>query len=146
MLKGNVFTSVCQEFCPWGGGVHPQADTPLGRHPPDRHPRADTPQANTPLGRHNPGRHPPLQAYIPRQTPPRKMATAVVVRILLECILFSYPNTKFWNNYNYHVSFIISSKNENFNVNSPSNIHGIIQHETPELSRTWILEMYSVLA
>ena len=30
LREGNVFTSVCQEFCP-GGGVHtyfPQADTP----------------------------------------------------------------------------------------------------------------------
>ena len=50
LRKGNVFTSVCQEFCPQGGGVHrhtlgrhPSADTPLNRHPPGRH---------TYLGRH----------------------------------------------------------------------------------------------
>ena len=42
LRKGNVFTSVCQEFCPRGrGGVH----TPLGRHP----------AGQTPLT----GRHPP---------------------------------------------------------------------------------------
>ena len=54
-------------------GRYPQADTPLGRHPPGRHPRqtqrADIPPP-TPLGRHpqadtpTPGRHP-----YPRQTP-----------------------------------------------------------------------------
>ena len=36
LRKGNVFTSVFQEFCPWGC-VH------WGRHPPCRHPPADTP-------------------------------------------------------------------------------------------------------
>ena len=60
--KGNVLTSLCQEFCPQGGGrggVHPWADTsqadtshrqkaPLGRYSPgqtpsSRHPRAGTP-------------------------------------------------------------------------------------------------------
>ena len=36
----SCFTSMCQEFCPWGGGVHPWADTlprltsALGKHPP----------------------------------------------------------------------------------------------------------------
>ena len=40
MRKGNVFTSVCQEFCPQAGcGVWqrpppPRAEIPLGRHPP----------------------------------------------------------------------------------------------------------------
>ena len=33
--KGNVFTSVCQEFCPQGWWcTFPWADTPLGRQPP----------------------------------------------------------------------------------------------------------------
>ena len=56
LQKGNVFTSVCQEFCPLGDvhptgqttprqtlpvQTHPQADTPLVRHPPGRHPQAD---------------------------------------------------------------------------------------------------------
>ena len=44
LRKGNVFTSMCREFCPWGGGgVHP-----LGRQPP---PGQTTP---TPSGRHPP--------------------------------------------------------------------------------------------
>ena len=59
LWKGNVFTSVCQEFCPQGGEVYtparktgkrPRADIPLGRPPW---------QADTPLGRHTSlGRHP----------------------------------------------------------------------------------------
>ena len=38
LWKGNVFTSVCQEFCAWGG-------IPPGRHPPwQTPPWADAPQ------------------------------------------------------------------------------------------------------
>ena len=44
LRKGYVFTSVCQEFCPQWGGVHP-----LGRHSPRQ----------SPLGRHLPGQTPP---------------------------------------------------------------------------------------
>ena len=82
----------CLSVCPRGGvsaplhaGIHPprtrgrhpppwdQRQTPLGRHPPGRHPWADTPHpgtrgrppwADTPLGRHPPGQTPP------GQTPP----------------------------------------------------------------------------
>ena len=62
-------TSVCQEFCPQEGGVHPQADTtpqadnlwadPMGRHPPGQTPPwADTPQADTlPSDGHCSGRY-----------------------------------------------------------------------------------------
>ena len=39
LRKGNVYRSMCQEFCPQGGSRHPRADTPLGRHPP---PQADS--------------------------------------------------------------------------------------------------------
>ena len=42
LLKGNVFTSVCQVFCPQGRGVHP-----LGRH----NPRQTQTQADTSLAR-----------------------------------------------------------------------------------------------
>ena len=54
LRKGNVFTSMRQEFCPQGAGVHPPrqtllTNTPLGRHPA---PWADSPQVDTPLGRH----------------------------------------------------------------------------------------------
>ena len=60
--KGNVFTSVCQEFCPRGKVYTPWADTP----------QADTPPGQTP-----PRQTPPPQADTPhRQTPPRQMATA----------------------------------------------------------------------
>ena len=56
--QGNIFTSVCQEFCPQGGSasVHapPGADTPSpwSRHPPRADPprAADTPQEQTPPG------------------------------------------------------------------------------------------------
>ena len=97
LRKGNVFTSVCLEFCPQRGVYTPQADTPwtdpprqtpppsLGRHHP---PWADTPRADTPwtdppladtptlpgqtppsLGRHSPGRHPPPNACWDTHTP-----------------------------------------------------------------------------
>ena len=90
--KGNVFTSVCQEFCPQEGGVYPsmhwasspQAETPtprqtlpgltpppLGRHPPGQ---------TSHLGRHPPGQTPPWA-----DTPPWPLQQ--MVRILLECIL-----------------------------------------------------------
>ena len=45
LRQGNIFTSVCQEFCSRGGvsaSVHGVI------HPPGRHPRVDTPQADTP--------------------------------------------------------------------------------------------------
>ena len=58
--------------CPQGGGVHPQAHIPLGRHPPGRHPPwADPPVQTLPLGRHaSHGRqtHPSGQTS-PGQTP-----------------------------------------------------------------------------
>ena len=51
LRKGNVFTSVCQEFCPQGE-VHtlPPSwpDTPPGKHPLSKHPQADIPQADNP--------------------------------------------------------------------------------------------------
>ena len=66
LRKGNVFTSVCQEFCPQGGGVHPRDQTPPCQggvyspsvgppgqtHPLGRHPWADTPPSS---------RHPSLR-------------------------------------------------------------------------------------
>ena len=81
-MEGNVFTSMCQEFCPRGEsaqrnagihtthtlGIYPCRQTPLAEPPPrpmGRHPlpRADTPspRADIPTpGRHPgpPGRHP----------------------------------------------------------------------------------------
>ena len=66
LRKGNAFTSMCQEFCPLGGG-----QSPPGRHP---HP---TPWTHIPPGQTDP----------PGQTPPSRRLMQRTVRILLECIL-----------------------------------------------------------
>ena len=76
--QGNIFTSVCQEFCPHGGRV--SASVHAGTHHP---PRADTPREQTPpppLTRQTPpgSRHtPPDQADPPgsRHTPPDQANT-----------------------------------------------------------------------
>ena len=63
--QGNIFTSVCQEFCPRGGRV--SASVLAGIHPP---PRADTtppPGSRPPWSTHPPGSRHPLP---PEQTPP----------------------------------------------------------------------------
>ena len=75
LRKGNVFTSMCQEFCPQGGvhppGRPPQADTPLRQTSPSGRcpPLADTPLGQTPPS----GRHPGLTP-LPGQTPPPRQA------------------------------------------------------------------------
>ena len=56
-----------------------QADTPLGRHPPGQTPL---------LGRHPPGRHP--QADTPRQTPPRLPQFLLIEFCLFCCCFFGY--------------------------------------------------------
>ena len=53
LRKGNVFTSVCQEFCPQGRGCGPPGQTPTT-------PIGRPPQADVPLGRHP---HPPYGYY-----------------------------------------------------------------------------------
>ena len=63
--KGNVFTSMCQEFCPQrkgGGHIPPRRHYPTPQTPP----RPDT----TPVGRQPPpGKTPlPLGRHLPRQT------------------------------------------------------------------------------
>ena len=69
---GKVMFSQASVILSTGGGVHPQADTPLGTHPLDRHlPPGQTPTPPPPLGR-----HPTLRRPLRR-----------TVRILLECIL-----------------------------------------------------------
>ena len=64
LRKGNIFTRVCQEFCPQGGVC--QTPPVLGRHPP-RQTRQTPPTplwADTPLGRHPLGIHlPPADSY-----------------------------------------------------------------------------------
>ena len=56
--QGNIFTSVCQEFCPQGGGCLPQCMlgcTPSGgRPPPEQTPQDQTPQDQAPWSRHLP--------------------------------------------------------------------------------------------
>ena len=54
LRKGNVFTGVCQEFCPQEG-VHLLDKHPSEQTPPSRHPL----WADTLLSRHPIGRHPP---------------------------------------------------------------------------------------
>ena len=70
LLKGNVFTPVCQSFCSQGGeGACPSAcwDTSLpGQTPLIKH---------TPLGRHLLGRHTPLGRHPSGQTPPSRPAS-----------------------------------------------------------------------
>ena len=101
LREGNILTPVCQSFCPQEeGGLPnpPEADPPLGRHPP----RQTPPQADTPLGRHPPPGQTPLRqtplhpGCRPPGRPPRcrspdsdppRYVTKRVVHILLECIL-----------------------------------------------------------
>ena len=102
--QGNIFTSVCQEFCPQGGGL-PQCM--MGYHhyhplPRPDSPRPDSPRPDTPQTRHTPPpgtrhppptRHPPQNRHPPDQTspgtrpPPQDTVNERLVRILLECIL-----------------------------------------------------------
>ena len=58
--QGNIFTSVCQEFCPRGWRCLPQCMLGYTTPPGSRPPGADTPQS----------RHPPEQTPRTRQTPP----------------------------------------------------------------------------
>ena len=74
--QGNIFSSVCQEFCSQGEGVPGQVPTP-GRYTP---PGAGTPppgQVHPLLGRYtpwagtpSPGRYTPLGRYTPGQVHP----------------------------------------------------------------------------
>ena len=69
--QGNIFSSVCQEFCSWGGtlaGTPPWAGTP----PRQVHlPWAEHPfWAGTTPGRYTPGQVHPLGSYTPWQVHP----------------------------------------------------------------------------
>ena len=68
--QGNIFRSVCQEFCPPGGGST-WAGTPPSRY--------------TPRTRYPPGRYPPGTRCTPRAGTPPGNKRAVC--ILLECII-----------------------------------------------------------
>ena len=55
LRQGNIFRSVCQEFCPHGGGCLPQCMlgyTPLGRHPPPQQ-TATAADGKHPTGMHS---------------------------------------------------------------------------------------------
>ena len=105
--QGNIFRSVCQEFCPRGGGCLPQCmlgyTSPGSKHPPpeadtpscprSRHPweqtppGADTPWEQTPPGSRYPrSRHPP-GADTPTESGLQHTVNKRPVSILLECIL-----------------------------------------------------------
>ena len=79
LRKSNVFTSVCQEFCQQGEGVHPPGQTP-----PADTPRQIASPSDTPLGR-----HPLRQTPSPSQltTPPPNQAATAPDSTVLECIL-----------------------------------------------------------
>ena len=97
--QGNIFTSVCQEFCPQGGeeGVclsacwdtHPPEQTPPGSRHPNPPGRRPPPDQAPPRSRHPPRtRHPPQQETRPPLV--RRLQHTVnerPVHILLECIL-----------------------------------------------------------
>ena len=89
--QGNIFTSMCQEFCPQRGevsasvhaGILPQEQTPPRADPREqtpweqtpprsRHPREQThpPGADTPISRHPPGADTPLEQTPPGADPP----------------------------------------------------------------------------
>ena len=73
LQKGNVFTSVCQEFYPQGGGCFPActgADTPWQVHPSRYTPLAGTPPA-VPPGRYPPGRYTPQAGTPPGHVHPQ---------------------------------------------------------------------------
>ena len=95
MGQGNIFTSVCQEFCPQGGrvsasvhaGIHPLgADTPHqtpppqtrppgSRHPPDQTPREQTCPRTRPPQTRPPGADTPWTRHPLDQTPPPPQQT-----------------------------------------------------------------------
>ena len=60
--QGNIFTSVCQEFCPQGGGrVSASVHAGMHHHPPSRHPpgtRPPPPKQTAAYGQRAPGTHP----------------------------------------------------------------------------------------
>ena len=72
LWQGNVFTSMCQQFCPqWGRSASGLGgDDPLGsRHSPGQNPPG-RPLGRHPLCRHLPGQTPPWADTSPGQTAP----------------------------------------------------------------------------
>ena len=117
--QGNIFTSVCQEFCPQGEeGVclsacwdtpDPQApwdQTPPGsRHPPDQAPpRPGTPPAVDPLP---PSADPPRPGTTPPSADPPRPGTHPPQEA--DCIIQSMSGqyTSYWNAFLLHLSVIL---------------------------------------
>ena len=97
--QGNIFTSVCQEFCPQGGGCLPQCTLgyttipPGSRHPPSEQAdplpeKADPPWEQTPRSR-PPRPSPPRPGTPPPGSRLQHTVNERPVRILPECILVS---------------------------------------------------------
>ena len=61
LAQGNIFRSVCQEFCPQGGSASVHAGILPPRHP-----------EQTPGSRHPPNQAPPRPGNPPEQTPPEQ--------------------------------------------------------------------------
>ena len=93
LWQGNIFTSVCQEFCPHGRGCLPQYM--LGYTPLDRHPSLGRPPGQThPPGRHPPGQTPPGQ-ITPRQTPLFPVHAGI-----------DMTTASYWNAFLFHVTLV----------------------------------------
>ena len=105
--QGNIFTSVCQEFCPQGGRVSASVHAGI-------HPLPPSPQEQTPSGADPPGQTPPGE-----QTPPREADCSIRSTsgryasywnaFLFETIFgWNSPHDEKWN-----TSFKISFRNTN---------------------------------
>ena len=98
--QGNIFRSMCQEFCSQGGSASVHAGIPIppgpGRHPHPwtRQPPPRTRQAPPAPGREPPTgtRHPPRTRHIPEQSMLADTANERAVCILLECNLVGRSN------------------------------------------------------
>ena len=121
--QGNIFSSVCQEFCSQGGylgrfpprkytpwaGTPPGQVPPLGRYTPGQlHPPGQVP----PLRRYTPGQlHPPGQVHPPRQLHPLGRYTPQQVHppgssACWEIRATSGRYASYWNAFLFYISFI----------------------------------------
>ena len=95
--QGNIFSSMCQEFCPQGGGVCLSAcwDTTPGSTPPEHSPPPPRALTTTPESRHPQGADPAWEQAPPRADTPTAPVQCMLghtvnkraVCILLECNL-----------------------------------------------------------
>ena len=97
LRKSNVFTSVCQEFCPQGRGVHPQADTP-GQTPPWQ---ADNPPPQ--MATAADGTHPTGMHSCSLIDPPREL----LVSGSFVCYIIQCRNVDLWGSYSCNYGFVL---------------------------------------